>query len=175
MNREALRFNRGASRIGQLSRAQWERETLAALTHEATHAFFEQDIEPVLPRPAGVSTPTCTDANVEGELSEIVAMLVEFPFFFDAAQAEASPTGPAHRRLHEYFDTLMDMSGESLPGALIQMGCRCDCNEVDAYVMGRVGVMTGSFLPAQKNALRIELQRRMPSGGRPAWPDTPRP
>ena len=176
MNREAYRFNSGDTTIAGQAREDWARETEAVLTHETTHAFFDEDIEPVLPRPAGVTTATCTDAAVESELSEIVAMLSEFPLFFEAAETEASPTGPHHRRLTQYFDDIMDItSGESVPGALRQMGCRCDCNEVDLYVVDRVSTMTIAFSAAQKTALRAELRRRLPAASRPSWPDTPIP
>jgi hypothetical protein len=174
LNREALSFNRGGARFSDgRSRAQWETDTEALLTHEATHVHFEENIEPVLPRPAGVTTASCTDDAVEGELSEIVSMLSEFPFYFDDAHTEASPTGPEHVRLEEYFDLIMDTSGESLPGALLAMGCACECAEIDTYVIDRVDTMTAGFTADQKSTLRTELRTRMPSGRRPSWPNTP--
>ena len=174
-NREAYRFNQGDERVGGMSRERWERETNALMTHEATHALFGQVIEPAMPQPPGVTTATCTDDAVEGELSEIVAMIVEFPIFFEAAQAEADPDGPAHRRLERYFDHNTDRGGESWPGALEQMGCKCECDEVERYVVSRVDRITASFTDEQKTALKDELQARMPTGTRPSWPDTPNP
>ena len=134
LNQEALTFNTGtATVVGGVSRERWRIDTLQLLTHETEHPRFEAATA-AAPLPAGVTSPTCTRANVLSELSEIAAGLSEFTPIYRAAAAEASPTGPRHTQLASWFQEVSVLGGENIQGALTKMGCSCNCPEVDAHV-----------------------------------------
>jgi Domain of unknown function (DUF4157) len=174
LNREALQFNHGDPTIGGESRDAWRAEALNTLIHETEHVSFEI-VEPALPVPPGVTSPDCTKANVAFSLGEIVSILSEFPLHFDAAQAEADPTGPAHARLTAFLHGAVTNPGENLPGALLDMGCHCDCNEVDLFVIQAVDTMTTTLSADQRNGMRTALQGQLPGPARPFWPPAPPP
>lgn len=173
LNQEALKFNSGDATVGGQPRDQWRTDTLATLTHEVQHERFETVIEPALPLPGAVTTPTCTRASVQSSLSEIVSIVSEFPLHFNEAQAEASPVGPSHTRLNNYFAGAVSNPSESFEGALTDMGCKCECAEIDSLVIQAVNSSTTGFTAPQKTAFRTEAQSRMPGPGRPLWPATP--
>ncbi|WP_299210369.1 DUF4157 domain-containing protein [uncultured Tateyamaria sp.] len=172
LNRGALKFNRGARRIFGETRDAWHAEALAALVHESEHARFEDTISGGLTRPASVTTATCTHAATQGELSEIVALASEFPTHFDAAEAETSPSGPAHQRLDANIDFIatFDPNSESIPGSLQALGCKCECNEVETMVTQTMDAVTTGWTTAQKAGLRTALRGRLPN-----WPAAPSP
>lgn len=172
LNRGALKFNRGARRIFGETRDAWHAEALATLVHESEHARFEDTISGGLTRPSSVTTATCTHAATQGELSEIVALASEFPTHFDAAQAEANPSGPAHRRLDANIDFIAtyDPDSESIPGSLQALGCKCECNEVEAMVIQTMDAVTTGWTTGQKTGLRTALRGRLPN-----WPAAPSP
>jgi hypothetical protein len=173
LNQEALAFNNGAATVGGRPRDEWRTDTLVTLTHEVEHARFTQVTEPALPLPAGVTTPTCTRGAVFTDLTEIAAIVREFPLRFEEAQAEANPTGPAHQRLDRDLNFNVLTSGQSIQGALTNMGCVCECAEVDLLVSQAVTAVTASMTAPQRAALRAAFQSRLPGPGRPSWPATP--
>lgn len=175
LNRQALQFNNGGAQVSGQPRESWQRETLLTLVHEAEHVRFDDNVEPGLPVPAGVSSPSCTKSAVDDPLSEIVAVVSEFPILFDAAQTEFDSTGPLHQRLETYFDDAASQGGENFHGALLAMGCACDCAEVDAFVFQAVDAMTSSWDAAQKTAFRSGILSRIPGPVRPFWPGAPSP
>ncbi|HYE29047.1 MAG TPA: DUF4157 domain-containing protein [Allosphingosinicella sp.] len=173
LNQEALAFNNGAATVGGRPRDDWRTDTLVTLTHEVEHARFSQVTEPALPLPAGVTTPTCTRAAVFSDLTEIAAIVREFPLRWDDAQRETNPTGPAHHRLDRDLNFNILTSSQSIQGALTNMGCVCECAEVDLLVSQAVTAVTASMTAPQRAALRSEFQSRLPGPGRPSWPATP--
>ena len=175
LNRQALAFNSGRRRVGGSPASVWLTEALNTLIHETEHVRFDTTIEPGLPTPGSVATPTCTKAAVRHPLSEIVSIISEFPLNFDAAEAEARPRGPAHRRLEKFLNGAVASTSESFNGAMLAMGCKCDCDEVDSFVVQSVDAVTTAWTDPQKDRFRIGVKARMPGPVRPIWPDTPTP
>lgn len=170
LNQEAFAFNRTANpTIGGVSRDQWRVDTLQILIHETEHPRFETATAGK-PRPAGVTTPSCTPTNIKGELSEIAAVMSEFPTIFDAATAEANPTGPFHMSLNNWFQQSIHTGGENIAGALLQIGCSCGCSEVDAFVIDTFNEVTTAWSVAQKNAFNTKLRTELAGPVRPSWP-----
>jgi hypothetical protein len=171
LNQEALAFNTTtAATIGGVPREVWRVETLQTLVHETEHPRFEAAHTST---PPGVTSPTCTRANILAEISELAAILSEFPFIFDAASAEASATGPLHRSMNRWFDSSIQTGSESIKGALLQMGCQCNCPEVDAFVVDTFNFESGSWSTPQKDALHRELRRPKWGLRWPLAPSTP--
>lgn len=172
LNQEAFAFNRTSNpNIGGISRDQWRVDTLQLLIHETEHPRFETATTGRA-QPAGVTTPTCTRSNIEGELSEIAAVMSEFPTIFNAATAEANPTGPFHVSLNNWFQQSIHTGGENIQGALTQIGCSCNCGEVDAFVIDTFNEVTssGAWSVAQKNAFNAKLRTELAGPVRPIWP-----
>jgi len=175
LNREAFAFNRGRATIGGQSRDAWRADALNTLIHETEHVRFETSIAPGLPSPGGISAPTCTQPAVEFALSEVVSIVSEFPLHFEDAAAEADPAGPAHARKNAYFTNAVTNPSESFSGALLSMGCSCECADVDKWVVQAVDAVTTGWTSAQKTEFRTEVQSQMLGPTRPIWPSAPTP
>jgi len=156
LNAEAQLFNGGKATIGGLAREDWRVQTTQTFTHESEHAVFEQAPHP---KPAGVTTPTCTPAAVRGELSELAAVTSEFPVAFRAIPAAAGPQQvTAQKRVDDWFNKAVTNPGESIRGALQKMGCACECNEVDLFVTDTFNFVSSSWSKTEKNVFNTKLQ-----------------
>ncbi len=172
LNQQALAFNNTTNTtIGGRPREVWRVETLQLLIHETEHPRFEAATA-ARARPAGVTSPTCTRAHVAGELSELAAIMSEFPSVSRSAAAEASPAGPVHASMNRWFQFSVHTGGENIEGALEQMGCSCRCPEVDAFVIDTFNAVTsaGSWSAAERAAFNSRLRAELPIGSRPSWP-----
>lgn len=172
LNQEALRFNSStAPRIGGRSREQWRIDTLQLLTHETEHPRFETATAGA-PLPPGVTTATCSRANLLIELSELAAGLSEFPAIVRPALAEANPTGPLHRSMDAWFRKVASTGGENFSGALTKMGCLCDCAEIDAHVSATFDEVTTSnaWTVPERTEFNSRMRVELPVGTRPSWP-----
>jgi len=170
LNREALVFNSGASAIvGGQSREEWRVNTLQILIHETEHPRFESATAGSA-RPAAVTSATCTRSNIVGELSEIAAMMSEFPTI--SRSAAANPAGPITAMLDPWFEEIIFTGGENINGALLEIGCSCECPEVDAFVKQTSDEVTttGGWTPAEKNAFHGKLRTELAGPVRPIWP-----
>jgi hypothetical protein len=157
LNQEALSFNVTTDpTIGGMSREDWRIHTVQVFTHEVQHVIFDSAAHPAL---AG-----CPRSLVENELSELNAIISEFPPVF-----RASPTGSTttDTRLRRWFDTSVDNTGESIRGILTKMRCQCSCTDVDAYVRETFNFVSGSWSAAERNAFNAEL--RLPARSL-SWP-----
>ena len=157
LNQEALTFNTNptAATIGGRPREDWRIETLQTLTHEVQHVQYDT-------AKAGAANPpgtACARTDVEFELSELNAILSEFPAVFDAVPIGAPAGDPAQVRLDSWFRSSITNSGESIRGILQTVDCKCDCPDTDAYIRETVAFVTGSWTAAQKNALNTELRK----------------
>jgi hypothetical protein len=172
LNQEALAFNttRRAT-IGGISREEWRVETLQTLTHETEHPRFDTATSGRA-RPSGVTTATCTRSNVESELSELAAIMSEFPAISRSAAAEANPSGPMHSAMNTWFQDRIFNSSESINGALLKMGCSCDCPEVDAFVRDTFDEATnaGAWSLSEKNDFNARVRSELVGPVRPIWP-----
>jgi len=172
LNQEALDFNKTTNAtIGGKSRALWRAKTLQTLIHETEHSRFDTATA-ARPLPAGVASPTCTRTALDSELSEIAAMMSEFPPLSRAAAGEASATGPLHTALKNWFPFNFHPPGESIEGALLQMGCNCDCAEVTAFVADTFDEVTtsGSWTATEKADFNAQARIELPAPGPPKWP-----
>ncbi|AFY34120.1 hypothetical protein Cal7507_3729 [Calothrix sp. PCC 7507] len=153
LNQQALAFNTTTDpTIGGISREDWRVQTLQILTHEVQHVIFDSTARAT---PPGV---TCSRATVEFELSELNAMMSEFPIAFRAIPAGASATDPARVRLNNWFQTVITNPSESISGALKALRCKCNCADVDAFVIDTFNFVAASWTPAEKTAFNTELQ-----------------
>jgi Domain of unknown function (DUF4157) len=157
LNAQAQLFNIGkAATIGGLPREDWRVQTTQTLTHEVQHVVFEKAPHP---KPAGVTTPTCTPAAVKSELSELAAVTSEFPVAFRAIPAAPGPQQvTAQKRVDDWFKQAVTNPGESIKGALLKMGCACECNEVDLFVTDTFNFVSSSWSKTEKNAFNGKLQ-----------------
>jgi len=172
LNQEALEFNTTTNAIiGGKPRALWRAKALQSLIHETEHSRFNTATA-ARPLPAGVTSPTCTRAALRKELSEIAAMLSEFPTISRAAAAEANPTGPLHTAMKNWFPFVFHPPGESIEGALSQMGCDCNCAEVAAFVADTFNEVTasGSWTATEKADFNAKARIELPAPGPPKWP-----
>lgn len=157
LNQQALAFNTTSdARIGGRSREDWRVSTLQLLTHEIQHVFFDPTAIAV---PAGIVSPTCTRANLESELTEINAQMMEFVIAFRAIPPGAGAAHPARRRLSNWFNTAITNPDESFSGAITAMGCNCECAEVNAFIVETFNFVSSTWTAAEKDAFNAEMRR----------------
>jgi hypothetical protein len=155
LNRQALRFRQGNARVGGMDREDWRVQTLQTLVHEIQHVAFEAA---GLGQPAGVTAAACARADVEFELSEMAAIMSEFPVAFRAIPAGVPPGHPARARLASWFINAVSNPSESIQGALTTMRCKCDCAEVDAFVGQTFAFVSAPWSPAERAAFNGEMR-----------------
>jgi Domain of unknown function (DUF4157) len=161
MNQEALKFNTdaAAATIGGGPREDWRIATVQTLVHEIQHVLYGTAFTGAAV-PGGVTS--CARADVEFELSELNAIMSEFPSVFDAVPVGAAATDPAAVRLKNWFTFKITNSGESIRGILTIIRCKCSCPDSDAFVQETFNFVTNAWTTAQKDAFNAELRR-------PAW------
>jgi len=156
LNVEAREFREGKAQVAGRPREAWRITTVQTLIHEIQHVIFDRA---ALGQPAGVTAAACPRASVAFELSELSAMMSEFPTVFRAVPAGAPPHDPARTRLANWFNTTITNPGESIRGALTGMRCSCDCAEVDRFVEQTFAFTATSWTAAERSAFNAELQR----------------
>ena len=124
LNVQGRQFREGAATVGGQPREDWHISTVQTLTHEIQHVRFDSA---GLGQPAGVGAAACPRSAVEFELSELSAMMSEFPTVFRAVPVGAAAAHPSRTRLANWFNATITNPGESIRGALTGMRCRCDC------------------------------------------------
>jgi hypothetical protein len=156
LNQEAGAFNRTADiTVGGIPREDWRVSTLQVLTHEIQHVLFDSAVG----RPTPAAAAGCARADVEHELSELNAIMSEFPAVFRAIPSGAAAADPARVRLDNWFSSVITNPSESIRGILKSMRCRCDCAAVDAWVRDTFDFVTSSWTPAEKTAFNTELRK----------------
>ncbi len=153
-NQAALTFNTTPSpTIGGISRENWRVSTLQTLTHEIQHVIFDSAAHA---NPVGAS---CARADVDFELSELNAIMSEFPIAFRAIPAGASSSHPAKIHLANWFSNAITNPSESIAGILHDLRCRCNCSEVNAYVIDTFNFVTGSWSAVERSTFNTELRK----------------
>jgi len=153
LNQEALAFNTTSSpMVGGLSREDWRVQNLQTLTHEIQHVIFDSAAHST---PAGA---TCARADVDFELSELNAIISEFPSAFRAIPAGANSSHPASIRLANWFSNAITNPSESIAGILHQLRCRCNCVDVNAYVVDTFTFVANGWSVAERDAFNIKLR-----------------
>ena len=158
LNQEAFKFNTTSTpTIGGKPREDWRIDTLQTLIHEAQHVVFSSAIAG-RPLPAGAAG--CSRSSVEGELTELNAIMSEFPILFRAVPTSPGPLRTrALTRLNNWFHHAITNPDESLAGTLTAMRCICDCSEVDAHVRDIFNLVSASWTSAEKTAFNTELRK----------------
>lgn len=157
LNQEALTFNRTSDpAIDGIPRDSWRIQTLQMLTHEVQHVLFDTASHAT---PAGITSPTCTRGNISHELSELNAIISEFPAVFRAIPSGAAAADPSRTRLDNWFHNAIIGGGEDIRGILGTIGCQCECGEVDAFVIDMFTFVTSSWSAAERIAFNAELRR----------------
>jgi hypothetical protein len=164
LNRQALQFRQGKATVGGLPREDWRVQTVQTLVHEIQHVAFEAA---GLGQAPGVAAADCNRTDVEFELSELAAIMSEFPIVFRAIPAGAPAADPSRARLANYFSHAISNPFESIDGALKTMRCKCDCGHVDAFVTQTFNFVSSSWSVTEKTTFNTEL--RNPAHGL-NWP-----
>jgi hypothetical protein len=166
LNQQAFKFNTNASAttIGGQPREDWRISTVQTLVHEIQHVKYDTSVS-LSPVPPGVTS--CTRASVDHELSELNAIMSEFPTVFNAVPVGAPSTDPAAVRLQSWFSSSITNPGESIRGTLTTIRCQCSCGDSDDFVREAFNFVSTSWTPAQKTAFNTELRRPVWSL---AWP-----
>jgi Domain of unknown function (DUF4157) len=154
LEKQAERYNSGEKKINGKERQEWFADALGTVTHELEHVRFEQDFPETKPR-----KEACEFDDVSGELTELGAIMSEFPVFF-RAQAHKS----WHDRriaMDEWFKrkvTQPSRHGERITGILKAIRCQCECQEVNAYLERLVDFTTKSWTDVERNTFHEELR-----------------
>ncbi len=158
LNQEAETFNTepGAKTIGGRTREDWRIRAVRILTHEVQHVRYGDTISGT-PEPGGVTS--CGRGDVNHELSELNAIMSEFPAVFDAVPAGPAAGDPAAARLARWFDVKIDNPGESVSGILTAIRCKCDCGDADAFIKETFSFVASSWGTARKDAFNAELRK----------------
>jgi hypothetical protein len=166
LNQQAFKFNTdpAAATIGGQPREDWRVATVQTLVHEVQHVLYDTSISGTA-APAGVTS--CSRADVDSELSELNAIMSEFPTAFRSVPAGAAAADPARVRLAQWFDHSINNPGESIRGILTTIRCKCDCGDADKFVEETFNFVAGSWSVAERDAFNAEL--RNPARGL-SWP-----
>lgn len=158
LNQQALAFNTSTiATIGGMSREDWRIRTVQILTHEIQHVVFDSTSRPA---PAGAAG--CARADVGLELSELNAIMSEFPVTFRAIPVGAAAGDPARVRLDNWFHSAITNPSESIRGILKKLRCTCNCTQVDAWVADTFNFVASSWAADERTAFHDELRK-------PAW------
>jgi hypothetical protein len=151
----AALYKKGAKTISGWSREDWFTNTLSTITHEVEHARFTKEISRT-----EASEGACKFEDVSHELSELAAIMSEFPVHY-----RANAKKPWHERremLEHYFETKVkkpSKHGERIAGILKAIRCRCECADVNAYVKRTVEFTTATWTDAEKRVFHSELRK----------------
>ncbi len=161
LNKEALTFNKtSAPTVGGISREDWRVQTLQIFTHEIQHITFDTAFDAgTVASPAGVA---CSRTDLEFELSELNAIMSEFPIAFRAIPPGVGVADPAHARLDSWFSFKIVNPGESISGILTTMRCKCSCDDANKFIIDTFNFVSASWSSAEKAAFNAELRK-------PAW------
>ena len=154
LEKQAGRYNSGEKKIGGEDREEWFVDTLGTVTHELEHVRFRKQFPKTEPRPEA-----CEFDDVSRELSELGANMSEFPVVF---QAQANKSWHDRRveldKWFKYKITQPPKHGETIAGILKAIRCRCECQDVNAYLERLVEFTTKSWTDLEKNTFHSELR-----------------
>ena len=154
LEKQAARYNSGEKKIGGEDREEWFTDTLGTVTHELEHVRFRKQFPKTAPRPEA-----CEFDDVSRELSELGANMSEFPVVF---QAQANKSWHDRRveldKWFKYKITQPPKHGETIAGILKAIRCRCECQDVNAYLERLVEFTTKSWTEVEKNTFHEELR-----------------
>ena len=154
LEKQAARYNSGEKKIDGHERQEWLTDALGTVTHELEHVRFEQDFPETKPR-----REACDFDDISGELTELAAIMSEFPIFF---QSHASKSWKERRiEMDQWFKrkvTQPSRHGERIAGIIKAIRCRCECEDVNAYIKSVVDFTTKSWTDVERNTFHEELR-----------------
>ncbi len=151
---EAAAYNKGEKKIAGRDREDWLTQALSTATHELEHVRFTKEFPTTAPRPEA-----CKFEDVSRELTELAAIMSEFPVFYRASAAKSwSARRSALNSWFEYKITKPSKHGERIAGILKAIRCRCECEDVNAYVKRVAEFTTASWTEDEKNTFHTQLR-----------------
>ncbi len=168
---EAAQFNNTMDpKIGGLSRDLWRDKALMTLMHETEHARFD------VTRIASPRAGACKFDDIEDALSEIAAMLVEFPIVFRASRENVSLTEKQRADiLDRWFKGRITNEFQSFKSTLHSIYCICECPDADAYVKKTIEFSTADWSAEEKARLHTEMNDPKWAEHKLRWPVKPPP
>ena len=171
LEQESAQFNTTQDpRIGGHSRDIWRDLALEVLSHETEHARFDVTT---------ISAPrkgACKFADIQDALSEIAAMMAEFPLRFQQVRENVALT-PEQRKgfLGDWFDWRITDENQSFKSTLHSIYCACECNDAEAYLKKTIAFATASWSREEKTRFHGELQDAKWAAHDLRWPVAPPP
>jgi len=155
LEQQAAAYNRGENPAlaQKATRQDWLNwAILRQLTHEVTHTRFKK-VNPPFPS----NTETCTNENLETELSEIAAKVSEFPI--------VNRMGPD--RVEYWFDNILKVSNgdsgktahQSLTVASREIACNCECASANALIRAAFDFASSSWKENEKLEFHDHMKR----------------
>jgi hypothetical protein len=168
---ESAQFNHTMDpEIGGQPRDLWRDDALSTLEHETEHARF--DSATVVP----AKLHTCKLADIEDALSEIAAMLAEFPVVWRATRENVSLTPQRKEQiLDDWFKFRITDENQSFKSTLHSIYCLCECVDADVYVKKTIAFTTADWSLTEKIRFHTELQDPKWSAHDLRWPVAPPP
>ncbi len=148
----------------------WRDAALMTLVHETEHARFDVT-RIVQPGPRA-----CKFDDIQDALSEIAAMLVEFPIIFRAARENVSLT--PQRRVEivdKWFKVRITNDRQSFKSTLHAIYCKCECADADVYVKKTIAFSTADWSDEEKQRFHTELNDPKWDEHKLRWPVKPPP
>ena len=154
LEKQAASYNSGEKKIGSEDREEWLTKIFGRAIHELEHVRFEQEFLETKPR-----RQACDFDDISAELTELAAIMSEFPVFF---RAYASKSWHDRRvEMNQWFSrniTQPSRHGQRISGILKAIRCRCECRDVNAYLERLVEFTTKSWTEVEKNTFHEELR-----------------
>jgi len=168
---EAAQFNNTQDpTIAGKPRDEWRSSILQSLEHETEHARFSS-VNIAAPR-AGA----CKFRDIFLELTEIAAMLAEFPEVFRSSKENASFTPEKRKQvLDEWFGWRIPDKDQSFKSNLQSIYCKCECADSDAYVKKTIDFTTAKWSQAEKARFHGEMHDPKWASHNLRWPVQPPP
>jgi hypothetical protein len=163
LEQEARDYNNGGQTIGSRSRQDWRIEILRRLTHEVTH---ERILEASFPFP---ESEPCTRDNLRRELSELAAIISEFPLHHRATDPNAGT------RLTNWFRHQFTSTGENISGPIREIRCNCACADADALIRSAFEFAASSWTEDERTAFHAYMKRDIGREFGVHWPFEPPP
>lgn len=137
--------------IGGMPRDQWRVDTLRLMVHEVTHAMFKTAPDSPAQR------TQCKGDDVTHELSELTAIIAEFPTMYRAMPSDAGPDHPARKALDAWFTMRITDPRESIGGILKSVRCSCNCDDANAVIEQTFDFVSPSWHIGEKVSFNREL------------------